>query len=221
VGLSDAGAYFTSDTAEAALQQLGAILIGFKGTSDAVPASGTYEINDKYFNDEPASAEYIGWVCTVAGTMGTLNGSATTGDILTGTAALTPSSLTGLAVGQYLAIATVTGPLRVASLPAVLAITTVDAESALGQKVVNVTATTNLLAGETICVGFAANCEVCVIASVQAGVSLTTVENLTKTHVANETVTNCVVLGGNADATADDQAVSYSAATWKGFGLIE
>jgi hypothetical protein len=221
VGLADAGGYFTTDTAEAALQQLGAILLGFKGTASAPPTTGTYEVNDKFFNSEPASAEFIGWVCTVKGTMGTLNGNATTGDILTGTAALTPSSLTGLAVGQYIAIATVTGALKITSLPATLAATTVDVESAASQKVLSVTATTGFVTGQTICVGFSANCEVCVIASVQAGVSLTTVDNLTKTHAVSETVTNCVVLDGNADATADDQAVSFSAATWKGFGLIE
>jgi hypothetical protein len=221
VGLADAGGYFTTDTAEAALQQVGATLLGFKGTASAVPASGTYEVNDKLFNSEPASAEFIGWVCTVKGTMGTLNGNATTGDILTGTAALTPSSLTGLAVGQYIAIATVTGALKITSLPATLAATTVDVESAASQKVLSVTSTTGFVTGQTICVGFSANCEVCVIASVQAGVSLTTVDNLTKTHAVSETVTNCVVLDGNADATADDQAVSFSAATWKGFGLIE
>jgi hypothetical protein len=221
ISLADAGGYFTTDNAEAALQQLAAILLGFKGTSDAVPTSGNCAVNDKYFNDEPASAEYIGWVCTALGTMGTLNGSATTGDILTGTSALTVSDLTGLVVGQYLDVATVTGPLQVSSLPAALGSTTVDVESALGQKVLSVDATTNFVAGETVCIGFAANCEIGVIDSVQAGVSLTLVDSLTATHAIAETVTNCVVLGSAADATADDQAVSFHAATWKGFGLIE
>lgn len=221
VSLTDSGGYFTADTAEAALQQLAAILLGFKGTSDATPASGTFEVNDKYFNDDPASAEYIGWVCTALGTMGTLNGAATTGSILTGTNALTVSALTDLLVGQYIDVATVTGPLQIDSLPAALGSTTVDVESTLGQNVLSVTATTNFVAGETVCVGFSANCEVCVIDSVQAGESLTMVDNLTKTHANAETVTNCVVVDTAADATATDQAVSFHAATWKGFGLIE
>jgi len=70
--------------------------------------------------------------------------------------------------------------------------TTVDADSAAAQKVLNVAATTNFLAGETIIIDSGgAKEESGVIDSVQAGVSLTLVDNLTNTH-----------LGGDAAAVA-------------------
>jgi hypothetical protein len=37
---------------------------------DAAPVAGTYKQGDMVFNDDPDSAEYIGWVCVVAGTPG-------------------------------------------------------------------------------------------------------------------------------------------------------
>jgi len=62
--------------------------------------------------------------------------------------------------------------------------TTVDADSNSGQKVLNVAATTNFLAGETIIIDSGgAKEESGVIDSVQAGVSLTLVDNLTNTHL--------------------------------------
>ena len=153
--------------------------------------------------------------------MGTLNGSATTGSIFIGTKALALSALTGLEPLQYIDIATVTGPTRIETLPAALGSTTVDAESALGQKVLNVTSTENFAVGETVCIGFDANCEVGEIYSIQEGVSLTMVDNLTKTHAAEETVKNCATVTDAADATATAQAVSFHNATWNGFGAIE
>lgn len=43
----------------------------FVGTGTAAPASGTYVQGDIVYNESPASAGFIGWVCTVAGTPGT------------------------------------------------------------------------------------------------------------------------------------------------------
>ena len=43
----------------------------FVGTGTAAPASGTYVQGDIVYNETPASAGFIGWVCTVAGTPGT------------------------------------------------------------------------------------------------------------------------------------------------------
>ena len=220
--LADANEYFDSDNVEAALEQMSPLVFtGFKGIAAAPPASGNYELNDKYWNTIPAPSGFIGWVCTDYGTMGVLNGAATTGSILTGTKALAVSALTGLAPYQYIDVATVTGPTRISSLPAALGSTTVDAESALGQKVLSVAATENFAVGETVCIGFSANCEVGVIATIEDGVSLTMEADLTKTHAIGETVKNCVVVDDNADATATAQAVSFHTAVWKGFGLID
>ena len=44
-------------------------LVRMLGT--AAPTSGTYQQGDIFYNSAPASAGYIGWVCTVAGTPGT------------------------------------------------------------------------------------------------------------------------------------------------------
>lgn len=42
--------------------------------SSAPPVTGTYLLGDIVYNTAPASAGYIGWVCTVAGTPGTWKG---------------------------------------------------------------------------------------------------------------------------------------------------
>ena len=219
--ISDSNNVYDTATIDGALNYLGAVLLGFKGTASAAPASGNYLVNDKYFNSEPAPGDFIGWVCTGWGTMGTLNSGATTGDILIGTNALTVSDLTGLEVGQYIDVATVSDALQILSLPAALGSTTVDAESLLEQNVLSVTSTANFAVGDTVCIGFSANCEIGVIDSIQEDESLTLVDNLTKTHAIAETVTNCVLLDADADATADGQAVSFHNATWNGFGSID
>ena len=41
------------------------------GKSAASPTTGTWRVGDIVYNSAPASAGYIGWVCTVAGTSGT------------------------------------------------------------------------------------------------------------------------------------------------------
>ena len=43
----------------------------YVGTGSAAPVAGTYVVGDIIYNEAPASAGYIGWVCTVAGTPGT------------------------------------------------------------------------------------------------------------------------------------------------------
>lgn len=63
--------------------------------------------------------------------------------------------------------------------------TTVDADSAAGQKVLNTTATTNFAVNDTVLIGDGtATEETGVVASIQAGVSLTLVSNMTYTHTA-------------------------------------
>jgi len=62
---------------------------------------------------------------------------------------------------------------------------TVDADSASGQKVLNITATTNFSVGDKIIINRSGNREeVGSIASIHAGVSVTLEENLTYTHTA-------------------------------------
>jgi hypothetical protein len=73
------------------------------------PVFGTYEIGKRIRNAVPTVGQPKAWISTVAGTMGTLNAGATTGDITSGTATLTVSDATGLAVGNYITIAGVTG----------------------------------------------------------------------------------------------------------------
>ena len=75
----------------------------------AIPTSSTYLIGDIVENNAPTPGGYLGWVCTTAGTMGTLNSGATTGGITSGTAALVVNSATGLHTGQNITIAGVTG----------------------------------------------------------------------------------------------------------------
>ena len=75
----------------------------------AEPSSLTWEQGAIVFKRNAASGGKIGWVCTVAGTKGTLNSGATTGDITTGTATLEVNSSSGLALWQYITIAGVSG----------------------------------------------------------------------------------------------------------------
>lgn len=46
----------------------------FVGYSSAAPVAGTYQQGEYLLNSIPDSGEYIGWVCTVAGTPGTWKG---------------------------------------------------------------------------------------------------------------------------------------------------
>lgn len=142
VALTDTGELYAAATVEAALAEIGAKPIL------AVPATGTISDGTVYRNSGPDANEPMGWVVTESGTMGTLVG--TTGSITTGTAALTVSALGGLAVGNYISIAGVTGSKQISSLPAALGSTTVLANSANGQKYLTVAAITNFVSGETI-----------------------------------------------------------------------
>lgn len=70
-----------------------------------------------------------------------------------------------------------------------LPITTTDATAAAGQKVVPVAATDGFLVGQSVWIGdVAGTFEIGVIASIQAGVSLTMVVNLTSTYAAGKIV---------------------------------
>ena len=72
-----------------------------------------------------------------------------------------------------------------------LAITTTDAVATAGQKVVPVTATTGFVVGQPVWIGdVAGTFEVGVIASIQAGVSLTMVGNLAGTYASGKIVSS-------------------------------
>jgi hypothetical protein len=85
-----------------------------EGTAE--PSTGTYVVGNVHKNRAPASAGYIGWVCTVAGTSGVLGGANTTGNINTGSTSLYVANMFNLKVGQKVTIAGVTGTKTVAAL---------------------------------------------------------------------------------------------------------
>ena len=64
----------------------------------AIPTSGRWAVGDVVFNQNATPSGFVGWVCTTAGTMGTLVG--TTGDITVGTTTLTVNTNTGLSYGH-------------------------------------------------------------------------------------------------------------------------
>jgi parallel beta-helix repeat protein len=80
------------------------------------PTTGTFLAGDKVFYRVPTASAYIGEVCTLAGTKGTLNGGSTTGSITTGTNTLTVNNATGLVVGCYITINGVSGVKRVTGI---------------------------------------------------------------------------------------------------------
>jgi parallel beta-helix repeat protein len=73
------------------------------------PAWGNWTAGNAVQKLDAASAGYIGWVITVGGTFGTLNGGATTGGITSGLKTLVVNSATGLTIGSRITIAGVTG----------------------------------------------------------------------------------------------------------------
>jgi len=187
--------------------------------SPNIPTKGTFARGIRLFKTSPSSGSPPGWVCTASGTMGTL--AATTGDTVNGQPILTDlSQLVGLDVGCYLDVAGAYagGDDYITSTIAAQASTTVDADSAVGQKVLNVLATTNFAVGETVIINRGgARQEIKVIDSIQDGVSLTLTENLTYTHtgVDADVVENCIVMNTNATATVNDAAVTYHNASWE------
>lgn len=84
----------------------------------------------------------------------------------------------------------------------------VDQDSAAAQKVLNIAATINFLAGEKVVIGRGtAREEIKIINTVQDGVSLTMTENLANEHTAvqADAVENALNMSGNATGTVDDR----------------
>jgi hypothetical protein len=126
--------------------------------------------------------------------------------------------LSGEGIG-YKGIPIVPVPLLATDLPVVgtgtNGSTTVDADSAAGQKVLNVTATTNFTVGDKVLVGNRASAtlgykaEVCEVASIETGVSLTMVANLLYAHTAAnaETVVESTLDGSFILLTPKDNII--------------
>jgi hypothetical protein len=75
----------------------------------AAPATGTWNRQDIVWHNAPAPSTTPGWICTTSGTLGTLNGGATTADTTNGSPVITVNSATGLYPGAYITVAGVTG----------------------------------------------------------------------------------------------------------------
>lgn len=82
----------------------------------SVPTTGSWLLGDMVFATTPGQGAISQWRCIQGGTLGTLNGGATTGSITTGTATLTVSSATGLYRGAWITIAGVIGVKKVLSV---------------------------------------------------------------------------------------------------------
>lgn len=82
----------------------------------SAPTFGTYEKGDRIKNWEVEAAGIPGYICTTVGTMGTLNGGATTGSITSGLSALTVNTTDFMVIGQYINVAGVTGPFRIENI---------------------------------------------------------------------------------------------------------
>lgn len=79
----------------------------------SVPNSGTWTQGDVRWKSDVAAGGSPGWMCT---TSGTFSSASTTGNITTGTTALTVASSSGFSVGDYITIAGVTGIKRITAI---------------------------------------------------------------------------------------------------------
>jgi hypothetical protein len=86
--------------------------------ADAVPTAGTFAKGQRVFRSPGtsiAAGDAEGWICATSGTMGTLNGGATTANITNGSNQVSVNSASGLKVGQLISIAGI-GARRVARI---------------------------------------------------------------------------------------------------------
>ena len=100
---SNAAIIFTSETSPKTTKYSGADL--------------TYERGDVVWQAQPVSGGELGQRCLTSGTMGTLNGGATVGAATSGSASITVSDYSDMVVGQYIAIAGVTGTKKIIAQP--------------------------------------------------------------------------------------------------------
>ena len=81
-----------------------------------LPTSGTFPLGALRWRSVPVAGGKIGWVNLTDGTAGTLNGDATTGSISSGDTMLTVNTASGLALGNFITIAGVSGRKRVVGI---------------------------------------------------------------------------------------------------------
>lgn len=81
------------------------------GRYSAAPTTGSWALGTVLYNSSPASAGYVGWVCTTSGTFGTLSGA--TGSITSGANALTVNNSALFALGDFITITGVSGVKKV------------------------------------------------------------------------------------------------------------
>lgn len=182
----------------------------------AAPTTLTYPLGWIRYNSAPAPSGTIGWVCTTAGTMGTLNGGATTGSITTGTAALAVSATTGLLVGQMITIAGVSGIKTITGLVP----TATTGSITTGTASLLLASVTNYVVGTAITIAGVTGTKY-IISVIGNTVVLDTPADATVTGAAVDVaVANSITINSNADATVAGAAVAFSAGVWKTFGAI-
>lgn len=85
-----------------------------RGSVATLPMTGTWELGEDLTNGVPTSGDPPGWVCTTAGTLGTLTD--VTGSTISGTNSVTVNDASQFVVGQYILITGVTGVKRIINI---------------------------------------------------------------------------------------------------------
>ncbi len=190
--------------------------------SDTDPTAGTYVIGqDIIYSNTQSVGNPIGRVPTTSGTMGTLNGGATTGTITTGTKSLVVNSTTDLTVGDYITIAGVSGTKYVTNISTSVN-TTVNSDSASAGTILYVASTSSFVVGNYYVVGQGtAREEIIQVDTVGTGL-INTCLPLTYTHTASDadSVKAMVYINSAASASVTDAAVAFSSAIFSTFGTI-
>ena len=189
-----------------------------KHSASTTPTLGTFKKGHKIESLVAASGGTAGWICTTAGTNGTLAG--VTGSIKTATKYLTLNSLTGIERYDYINIVGVTGTKRIMHLPTAIGATTVSSSSASGQNILNLTDTTNFNVNDYIKIYQGNTNEEIHYVVAKSDTTLTLKSNLAHTHAPAVTVKTCVAIDSVSDATVTGAAVSYNTPVWKTYGVI-
>lgn len=87
-----------------------AVNFQYQHSASAIPTSGTFQRGQLVMDCEPTAGSAIGWVCTTAGTLGTLNSGNTTGTISSPTNVLSVNSATGISPGMLINVVGASGP---------------------------------------------------------------------------------------------------------------
>lgn len=189
-----------------------------KHFGSAEPTTGTYKKGHKIESLVASSGGTEGWICTTAGTYGTLAGA--TGTIKSSSQYLTVNSISSLEKYQYINIVGVSGTKRIMSLPTAVGSTTVSSTSSSGYKTVNMTSTTNFAVNDWVKIDEGnANEEIGFVITVDAN-TITLKSNLSHTHNAGVTVKTCASIDSASNATVTGAAVSWQTPVFKTYGAI-